>query len=217
MKRQIILSHLFRLAATVAIAALPCRTMLAHGGEDHGEAKPAPASTPGASATQLTTDAVTDQFELLLKYAPPGVGKNSTLRFFLSDYATNRPLAGATFSFSFKPAGVNVIQPPTMISQGVYDAVVEFPADTVYSLVATVNVEQRTDFLEVRNIYSGTRATRFLAEHGGAATAGVPDAGKAASGGLWWLVGGIMLAIVAMAVLAIWMIRKKLSRQASTE
>ncbi|MEP7217293.1 MAG: hypothetical protein ABI876_00170 [Bacteroidota bacterium] len=216
MTRSTHIRYLLRSAIITLLALLPCGVMRAHGGEDHGEAKPAPPSAPGASASQLTTDAVTDQFELLLKYAPPVIGKNATLRFFLADYATNRPMERGTFSLSFKPAGVTIVRPPMMTSPGVYDATVVFPADTIYSLVATVNAEQRTDFMEVRNIYSGTHATTFLAEHSGAAQPGTSDTVAVAGPNSWWVVVAVILAVALAAALTMLFIRRKSLNRTST-
>ena len=60
-------------------------------------------------------------------------------------------------------AGEEVSQ--VLEGQESYDLVVRFPKDTVYSLVATVSGDGRTDFVEVRNIYAGESAREFLADH----------------------------------------------------
>ena len=186
-----------RVALLVLLGVIALRgSAAAHGGEDHGDAAPAPAATPGASSNMLTTYAVTEVFELLLKYPPPAVGGDATLRFFLSDYATNRALDGS-IELAFSPAGVTIVKPPAMTSPGIFDAVVRFPSDTVYSAVATVRSGRRTDFMELRNIYAGGHAEHFLADHGG---------GVAASGSSrwpWWGIaaGGLLVAVIAAVLL----------------
>ncbi len=211
MKPSYHMAALVRLMLCLASAVAPGAGAFAHGGEDHGDAAPAPASTPGASASMLTTSATTEQFELLLKYPPPEVGADTRLRFFLADYETNRPIEGGSLALSFTPAGVKVVTPPAMTSPGIYDAVVSFPDDTIYSVVATVRAERRTDFLELRNIYAGGHAERFLAEHGGVSSS---DAG--AKTWPWW---GSLLVIAGciLGALVVWRSRRRgRSRQGSS-
>jgi|GEM_PF-689866 len=211
MKRSYRMAALVRLMLCLVFAIAPGHGALAHGGEDHGEAAPAPVGTPGASASMLTTLATTEQFELLLKYPPPEIGGDARLRFFLADYETNRPLEGGSIALSFTPAGVKVIAPPAMSSPGIYDAVVSFPADTIYSVVATVRAERRTDFLELRNIYAGGHATRFLAEHGGGS---IPDEGA----GRWpWWGSSLVVAGCLLGLMVVWRSwRRGRSRQGSS-
>jgi hypothetical protein len=143
----------------------------AHAGEDHGEAKtPPPAAVAGMQGNVLTSSATTDYFEVVAKYLVTEAGGETRMRLFVADYATNAPVTDAAFSLAFRPAGVRVIRAPAMISSGIYDLVVSFPDDTIYSFVATVTAGKRTDFVEVRNLYAGEAAERFLAEHGGVAT-----------------------------------------------
>jgi hypothetical protein len=182
----------------------------AHNGEDHGDAAPAPAATPGAGAGMLTTYAVTEIFELLLKYQPPSVGKSSTLRFFLSDYATNRALDGS-LDLAFTPAGVTIVSPPTMKSPGIFEAVVGFPADTVYSLVATVRSGRRTDFMELKNIYTGSHAERFLADHGGVVT----PASSGSTRPRWWMLAGS--AALLIVVVALWLRMRRTGRTPASD
>ena len=167
------------------------RLLHTHGGEDHGEAAPAAPSTPGMTAEMLTTEGSTELFEVLLKYPVSETGEETPVRFFVADYATNRPIEKAEFDLSFKPGGVKVVHAPRMLSPGVYEALISFPRDTTYLLVATVMADGRTDFVEVRNIYVGDAAERFIEEHGAAADVDVAD-----DGGLPWV--PILLGIMAL-------------------
>ena len=69
----------------------------AHGDEDHGG--PAPAAG-GAAATAFSAAALSEKFELLLRYEPLEKGRDADMRLFVSDYATNAPIGGATLSVS---------------------------------------------------------------------------------------------------------------------
>jgi hypothetical protein len=146
---------------------------------------------------QLITDGTTSLFELLLKYPVPYTGEETRLRLFLADYATNRPIETATFSLAFKPSDVTIVQPPQMLSPGIYEMVAVFPDDTVYSMVATVTAAQRTDFVEVRNIYAGEAAERFLAEH---ATDAVTQT-ESEPGLAWWMI--VLIAVGGLALVAL--------------
>jgi hypothetical protein len=185
-------------------------TAWAHNGEDHGDAAAAPVAAPGAGAGMLTTYAVTEIFELLLRYQPPPVGKNATLRFFLSDYATNRALDGG-LDLAFTPAGVTIVSPPAMKSPGIFEAVVSFPADTVYSLVATVRSGRRSDFMELKNIYTGAHAEHFLADHGGTS---LPPS-SSSPGWPWWALAGS--AALLIAVVALWLRMRRAGRAAASD
>jgi membrane fusion protein, heavy metal efflux system len=184
-----------------------------HGGEDHGDAMPAPASAPGVDASLLTTSGATEQFELLLKYAPPHIGEDARVRLFLADYATNRAIEGASFTLAFKPAGVVVVQAPKMTSPGIYEGVMRFPRDTIYNLVATVTAGGRTDFLEVRNVYAGDAATRFIAEHAGPATQPAPTV---TTGTSWWMTVGLVVVILGIIASLIIIVRRIRFRRRGT-
>ncbi|HVK40115.1 MAG TPA: efflux RND transporter periplasmic adaptor subunit [Candidatus Kapabacteria bacterium] len=180
----------------------------AHGGEEHshpGDDAAAPVSVAGMQGAVLTSSATTDYFEVVAKYPATDAGEDTRLRLFVADYATNQPIERAGLSLSFRPAGVTITQAPAMISPGIYDVVVRFPADTVYALVATVTSGQRTDFVEVRNLYAGEAADRFLAEHGGA-----PGATAEEGSSTWVLplvIGAVVVAGLA-AIIVVWRRRR---------
>lgn len=169
--------------------------LLAHGGEDHGTVAESPVTVPTATGGELSTSGSTEQFEMLLKYSLPTVGDPAPVRFFIAEYATNAPVTGASFVLASKPSGVVFNKVPVMISPGIYQADLNFPGDTVYTLVATVSVGGRTDFIELRNVYAGETAERFLAEH---SAGGVPNQ-TADTGTSWWV--WVLAALGALALL----------------
>jgi hypothetical protein len=152
-------------SAVMVLMAAPT-VLFAHAGEDHGEAQnTAPVAVAGMQGDVLTSSSATDYFEVVSKYPATDAGDDTRMRLFVADYATNRPVTGATLALSFKPQGVEIRQAPKMVSPGIYDVVVRFPNDATYSMVATITSGQRTDFVELRNIYAGDAAQTFLAEH----------------------------------------------------
>lgn len=190
MKRTFTISSML-----LAALLLSYGRVAAHGGEDHGTAAPEPVSIAGAMVDQLTTFGTSKQFEILLKYAPPEVDAPASLRFFIADYATNRPVSGASFVLASKPSGVTAKSPPRMVAPGIYDVVVTFPRDTIYDLSATVAAEGRSDRISVGHVYAGDAAEQFLAEHAPAGAAEMEESGRA-----WWVWGLAGLGVVAVAV-----------------
>lgn len=173
-------------------ASLPA---LAHGGEDHGGAEPAP--TASASAAELSTYGETTRHELLLKYAATEVDEPVRLRFFLADFPTNRPVADANFVVSSRPSGMRTQGPATMVSPGMYELTATFPADTAYTLVTTLALPDGEEQIELKNVYTGESARRFLAEHGGAAMADAQGDGAMAGWVPWAIGAGALLVLGA--------------------
>jgi hypothetical protein len=125
------------------------------------------------------------------------VGKPVRLRFFLSDYATNRGVTGANFVVSSRPGGFTTQAPPAMVAPGIYELVAVFPADTVYSLVATLAAGDASERIELPNVYAGEAAEHFLAEHGGA-----PTAETAGENGTKWLIPLVILVAALLGIIA---------------
>lgn len=190
------LSHAAIIPLCLVAAALPA---LAHGGDDHGGAEPAPAAS--ASAEELSTYGETGRHELLLKYAATEVDEPVRLRFFLADFPTNRPVAGANFVVSSRPAGMRTRGPATMVSPGMYELTATFPADTAYTLITTLALPDGQEQIELKNVYTGESAHRFLAEHGGVAMQDA-ESGTIAAWMLWAIgAGAVLVLLVAFMLL----------------
>lgn len=205
------LRSLAALASVVLLAGhlLAPGTLLGHGGEDHGAAEALPAAAPGSAA--LSTHGSAGRFELLLKYAAPEAGKPVRLRFFLADYATNRAVEGAQFVVASRPRGLSTQAPPAMTAPGIYELVAVFPADTVYSLVATLAAGDASEQIVLPNVYAGEAAERFLAEHRGTPD----DAGGDGAG--TWLVPLIIIGAAILGVLSFLGVRSRTAPGASAD
>lgn len=175
------------------------RIAFAHGGEDHGAAAAVAVPEGRADAGRLTSYGVTNMFEVVVRYAPPELEKPSPFQFLISDYATNEPITGATFTLASSPSGLTLHSAAKMISPGVYSVDLLFPADTIYNLVLTLQAGNRTDLLEIKNIYSGDHAKKFLAAHSTPGSGGISPVGADQSGGvpswIWW--GGALFLAIA--------------------
>ena len=123
---------------------------LAHGGEDHGDAK---AATP-AGATTFSAVATSEQFEVLLRYAPLKPGADADMRLFLSDFATNAPIKGAKFIFT-SPEDPKLKFETTEKGPGEYLVETTFPAKKAYSMTVQVSAGAQADLLLLEGLVVG--------------------------------------------------------------
>ena len=124
----------------------------AHGGEDHGTAKTATA--PGA--TTFSVAALSESFELLLRYEPLEKGRDADMRLFVSDYATNAPIKGAKITVTC-PEVPNLKFVVSEKEPGAYLVESVFPANRPYSLTVNIVVGEQTDLLLLEGIAVGKK------------------------------------------------------------
>lgn len=124
----------------------------AHGGEDHGAPK---ASTP-AGATSFSVAALSEQFEVLLRYEPLEGGKPADLRLFLSDYATNAPIKGAKLTLT-NPEDATLKWAVTEKGPGEYLVEGQFPANKAYSFTANIVAGDKADLVLLEGIKVGEK------------------------------------------------------------
>ena len=124
----------------------------AHGGEDHGAPK---ASTP-AGATSFSVSALSEQFEVLLRYEPLEGGKPADLRLFLSDYATNAPIKGAKLTLT-NPEDAKLKWAVTEKGPGEYLVEGPFPANKTYSFAANIVAGEQADLLLLEGVKVGEK------------------------------------------------------------
>ena len=122
----------------------------AHGGEDHGAAK----ATTAAGATSFSVAALSETFELLLRYEPLEKGQDADLRLFVSDYATNAPIKGAQISVTCPEApalkfAVSEKEPGAYLVEG------NFPANQKYGLAVNLVAGETADLLLLEGIEVG--------------------------------------------------------------
>ncbi|GAA4006145.1 hypothetical protein GCM10022408_17430 [Hymenobacter fastidiosus] len=125
----------------------------AHGGEDHGDG--AQAGT-AAGATSFSVAALSEQFEVLLRYEPLEGGQPADLRLFLSDYATNAPIKGAKLTLT-TPEDANLKWIVTEQEPGVYLVEGQFPANKTYSFTANIVAGDKADLLLLEGIKVGEK------------------------------------------------------------
>ncbi len=139
----------YLLLLLTAYCLLPT-ALWAHEGEDHGKKK----TSAAGSATYFSSEALSDKFEVLIKYRELEAKKESILELFLSDAKTNRALDSATMS-------IKVVGQPNLkfsvsrIDTGIYQLKGVFPANAIYDLQVNISSPLGADFLQVQKIEIG--------------------------------------------------------------
>jgi len=123
----------------------------AHEGEDHGAKK---AVITGAK--YFSSEALSDKFEVLIKYGELEAKKEAVLQLFLSDAKTNRALDSATIS-------VKIVGQPNLnftvsrVDTGVYQLKGAFPQNGIFDLQINISSPMGADFLQVQKIEIGKK------------------------------------------------------------
>ncbi len=99
--------------------------VLAHGGEDHGEAKPATATT---TAGTVTRSVQLGDFEIMLKHSSLEPDATTTGRLFITKFATNEPVGDANPAVEIESASGTVTEIPIEKTDAVGSYVVKVPA-----------------------------------------------------------------------------------------
>jgi RND family efflux transporter MFP subunit len=184
---------------------LPARGFT-HGGEQHGPEKPPAAVT--ARAGLRVVSAQTDNFELVVKYPERRAAENVPLRVLLSDYATNRPVEGATVELEFSGLGkVGKVTAQARAARvpGIYEASATFPKDGSYELVASISAGDVVDLIPVKGV-----------EIGSARLAGQTAEGHAHHGVPWsWLLAAAAVVGLVLIVAVLWRRRRRLDVEAA--
>jgi membrane fusion protein, heavy metal efflux system len=122
-----------------------------HGGEDHAHADEAVTSN---RINYFSTEAVSDKYELLLKYEPIKANSNAHLILYISEYETNKPVNNADIKIT-SPQNAEINFTISQISDGKYNINTEFPENQNYSLTISVNSPHGADLLLLQNIEIG--------------------------------------------------------------
>lgn len=131
----------------------------AHGGEDHGDAKKAAISP----ASYFSTEAASEIYEVLLKYSPIVPGKEASLRMYLSEYNSNKPIDSAKLEVT-AASNPNIKITVVRIDKGVFELKGIFPEKKAYDLVININSYAGIDLIQLNNIEAGKELTAPAAE-----------------------------------------------------
>ena len=123
---------------------------IAHDGEDHSNTKKA-ATT---SASYFSSEAISDKYELLLKYATILPGKESTLRLFISNYNTNQPIDSSEIQLSVS-GNPNIKLSAKRMDKGIYEVSGTFPEKKNYNITININSVLGADLLLLKDVAIG--------------------------------------------------------------
>lgn len=131
----------------------------AHEGEDHSDKK----GMVQTGSKYFSSEALSDKYEVLIKYGELEAKKSSVLQLFLSNANTNEAIDSATIAI--KVVGYpNVGFKITRIDTGVYQLSGIFPANKIYDLQVNLKSKLGADFLQVPKIEIGKRLSVPVAE-----------------------------------------------------
>lgn len=125
--------------------------LFASGGDDHthGNEKPT-----GQQQKYFSSEAVSDKYELLIRYEPIHIGEPARLTLFVSEYATNKPVDKAELKITTQEDSKLVFS-TKQTSEGTYEVGTSFPEKKSYSLVVSINSTSGADLILLSNIEAG--------------------------------------------------------------
>jgi cobalt-zinc-cadmium efflux system membrane fusion protein len=124
---------------------------IAHGGEDHGDSKPKASATP---KNYFAVTAVSDVYELLVKYEPIKPNENVHFKLFVSDFESNKPVDNATITIT-SPEDEKLKFEVKQLDNGIYEIHGNFPDKKVYSLTVNINSSIGADLISIPDIEVG--------------------------------------------------------------
>ncbi|MBI3520647.1 MAG: efflux RND transporter periplasmic adaptor subunit [Bacteroidetes bacterium] len=125
--------------------------VVAHGGEDHGDSKPKVSATP---KNYFTTTALSDVYELLIKYEPIKPNEDTHFKLFVSDFESNKPVDNATITIT-SPENDKLKFEVKQIDNGIYEIHGNFPDKKNYSLTVNINSSLGPDLISITDIEVG--------------------------------------------------------------
>lgn len=126
--------------------------VIAHGGDDHAEGK----KTTMAGTKYFSSSAISEKYELLLKYAEIEPGTKATYKLFISNYKTNHPIDSAKLNISV--IGKNNIGVEwQQVDLGEYELKFSLPDTAHYNLNIQVNALLGPDLLQINDVHIGDK------------------------------------------------------------
>ncbi len=138
-----------RLIFQFLLALLPV-VLFAHGGEDHGETK----KTIVSPLSYFSSEAASEIYEVLLKYSSIEPGKETSLRLYLSEYLTNKPIDSAKLAVTVA-GNPNIKISIVRVDMGVFELKAIFPEKKGYNLIININSYAGIDLIQLNNIEVG--------------------------------------------------------------
>jgi cobalt-zinc-cadmium efflux system membrane fusion protein len=156
----------------------------AHGDEVHTGGQAGPAG-------YFSSEAVSDKYELLVKYAGLEPGREGDLTLYVSDYLTNLPMDSLTLEVTC-PELPGAAFTTSRLRPGVYALHATFPEAKAYTLVVGIKGPRGPDLLAVPGIEAG----RMMPDDEGAAA----DDGGGLSTGLMFALGVVLGGVLVLLI-----------------
>lgn len=156
-------NHFLRMILMAFGLLLTTSALKASGGDDHTHAGEKPVAEVNGK-TYFSSEAISDKYELFLKYQPIEPGEEATLWLFISEYKTNRPLDSAILKITSKE-DKNLKFTIVRIDRGYYEVKTTFPSMKKYSLTVIINSALGSDLLLLQNIEPGKQLVALDTEH----------------------------------------------------
>ena len=122
----------------------------AHDGEDHGNTRKAATTSAG----YFSSEAISDKYELLLKYATILPGKEGALRLFISNYNTNQPIDSSEIQLSVS-GNPQIKLSANRVDKGIYEVSGTFPEKKSYNITININSVLGADLLLLKDVAIG--------------------------------------------------------------
>ena len=131
-----------------------------HGDHSHGEEAP-----PTTEVKMQKSEAVSDKYEVVLKYEHLHGGEPEKMTIYLADPASNRAIAGASLKLSTSldsKAKFAIMAKEA----GIYEVTATFSRERVFTLTLTVNGSNGSDMLLLKGVQVGHEEEHVHAEEG---------------------------------------------------
>lgn len=165
----------------------------AHGGEDH---RATPVRPEAVQPADVTRTASTAHFELVLRLPPLQPGREAHAHLYVSDYATNQPIAKARIAIEWGEGLTGVAMPSS--EAGIYDTTLTLPRRGELSPLVTIQAGDASDLITLDPIPLASPAPESRRRP-------VP------------VLAGVSLLALAGTALLVWWIRRNGSRPATEE
>ncbi len=130
-----------------------CTLLFASGGDDHTHGDEKTTAT-GQQQKYFSSEAVSDKYELLIRYEPINIGEPAHLTLFVSEYATNKPVDKAEIKISAQEDN-KLVFTAKQTGEGTYTVETTFPEKKKYSLAVNINSALGADLILLSSIEAG--------------------------------------------------------------
>jgi membrane fusion protein, heavy metal efflux system len=142
---------MYKYISSLMFGMLSTLLLSAHDGEDHAAASKT--AKPAATA-YFTAEAFSDKYEALLKYGTVTPGKETSLKLFITEFNSNKPVDSAVVKVTVSGAG-NIPLKVSRVDKGIYQLTGVFSAKQAYNLNVSIDAKPGADLLQLTKVEIG--------------------------------------------------------------